>query len=128
MPGVFDRLQSQLDEKAKEGGGISAGDIAKLAPPLRRIMRLMLVELELSLPDMLKAIEGLPEAQRLSQTELDEALATLTREGWLIQMGEEKITYRVNLAGKRGSDTTAGIWANLNIKIKTPPKTSDSAS
>jgi hypothetical protein len=120
MGGLFDKLQNQLDNRNKEGG-ISALDLASLPPSLRRIMRTMLREVELTHPEIVTAMHAVPESERLSDSELDEALATLTREGWLIRLGvDARITYRVNLRRKAGSGLTGGIWAALESRLSQP--------
>jgi hypothetical protein len=118
MPGVFDRLQNQIENKQQEGG-ITALDLAQLAPPLRKIMRLMLRELELTRPQLGDAMQNLSESDRLSPAELDQALATLTGQFWLIRMGEEPhVTYKVNLRRKAGSTLAKNIWASLDTRLK----------
>jgi len=119
--GVFDRLQRQLDDKSQEGG-ISAIDIASLPPALRRIMRLMLRELEMNRAGLLEAIQAMAEEDRLSEAELDEALAELSKQQWLIRFGEgERASYKVNLRRKAGSTLAGSIWASLEDKIETKP-------
>lgn len=118
MGGLFDRLQNQLENREKEGG-ISALDLATLPPSLRRIMRTMLREVELTYPEIVEAMNTVPEADRLSNSQLDEALATLTKQGWLIQLGMDSvITYKVNLRRKAGSGLTSGIWSALDSRMK----------
>lgn len=117
MGGLFDRLQRKLEDQEQEGG-ISALDLATLPPGLRRIMRLMLREVEMSYPDLCAAMAEVPEPDRLSQQELDEALATLSQQQWLIRRGEDElVTYKVNLRRKAGSTLAQGIWAALNNRI-----------
>lgn len=95
MPGVFDRLQKQIEDKQSEGG-ITALDLADLPPALRRIMRLMLRELQLSYSEITNAIASFPEAERLAAKDLDEALDTFIRQAWLVRIGEgEKAVYKV---------------------------------
>ncbi len=117
MSGVFDRLSKQLGDVDTEGG-ITALDLAELPPPLRKIMRLMLREVEMTYPDLCKAVAEMDDPDRLSQAELDEALDMLSKQYWLLRMGvEEKITYRVNLRRKAGSSLAKNIWASLDAKI-----------
>jgi len=119
--GVFDRLQRQLDDKSQEGG-ISPIDIAALPPALRRIMRLMLRELEMNRAGLLEAIQAMDEAERLSEQELDDALAELSKQQWLIRFGEgERASYKVNLRRKAGSTLSSSIWASLEDKIESKP-------
>ncbi len=121
MPGVFDRLQKEIENKQSEGG-ITALDLADLPPALRKILRLMLRELELNYPRLLDAIGALPDAERLQPQELDEALEVLTRQNWLIRIGSgAKAVYKVNLRRKAGSTLAGGIWNTLDSKLKDKP-------
>jgi len=122
MPGVFDRLNKEIENKQQEGG-ITPLDLAELPPALRRIMRLMLREIQLNYPRLSEIMDGMPEKDRLPRHELDEALATLTEQYWLIRLGEgEKAIYKVNLRRKSGSTLAAGIWSSLDSKLKDKPK------
>jgi hypothetical protein len=121
MPGVFDRLQNQIANKQQEGG-ITALDLAQLDPPLRKIMRLMLRELEMSRSRLGEAIQNLPGSDQLSPADLDQALATLTGQFWLIRLGEgQRATYKVNLRRKAGSTLAKNIWASLDTRLKDSP-------
>jgi len=118
MPGVFDRLQRQIEDKKQEGG-ITALDLADLPPALRKIMRLMLRQLEMTYPQLVDAMSNMPEDEKLTQSQLDEALDTLSRQFWLMRFGEgNRATYKVNLRRKAGSTLSQGIWASLDAKIR----------
>jgi hypothetical protein len=118
MPGVFDRLKKEIENKQEEGG-ITALDLADLPPALRKIMRLMLRELQLNYPQLTTAVASLPDAERLPHKDLDEALDVLTNQGWLIRIGQgEKAIYKVNLRRKAGSTVASGIWSSLDSKLK----------
>ncbi len=122
MPGVFDRLNKEIQDKQKEGG-ITPLDLAGLPPALRKIMRLMLRELQMPYPGLCEAIDSMPEADRLSHNDLLDALSKLTQQAWLIQIGEgEKAIYKVNLRRREGSKLAAGIWSSLDAKLKRNPK------
>jgi len=122
MPGVFDRLNKEIENMQKEGG-ITPLDLAGLPPALRKIMRLMLRELQASYPRLCEIMDGMPEKDRLSREELRSALATLTEQFWLIRIGEdEKAIYKVNLRRREGSKLMAGIWSALDQKLKDKPK------
>lgn len=124
MPGLFDRLDKEIKGSQKEGG-ISPLDLAKLPPSLRKIMRLMLRELQLSYPRMCEVMDAVPEQDRLTRAELDDALSTLTDQFWLIRIGEkEKAIYKVNLRRKAGSTLMSGIWSSLDEKLKGKPSKS----
>ena len=118
MPGVFDRLTKDLKEREKATSP-SALDIAELPAPQRRIVRLLLRELEMTYPGLCQAVDALPPAERFSRAEMDEGLAALTRQGWLIRLGEADLkTYKVNLRRKAGSALGLGIWSSLTTKIE----------
>jgi hypothetical protein len=119
MAGIFDRLQQELDNRDQEGG-ITALDLADLPSPLRKLMRLMLREIEMDYENLSEAAKALPKSDFMDKAELDQALKTLCEKSWLIQRGQgEKISYRVNLRRKPGSNLSTNIWAALNKKIET---------
>jgi len=118
MAGVFDRLQKQIEDKREESG-ISVLDLADLPPALRKIMRLMLRQIKMNYPQLLEAVNQLPEGERLAQAELDQALNRLSESAWLVKIGEgERAIYKVNLRRKAGSKLPANIWQTLDSKIK----------
>lgn len=124
MPGLFDRLDKEIKD-AQQEGGITPLDLAKLPPSLRKIMRLMLRELHMSYPHMCEVMDSMPEQDRLTRAELDEALDTLSAQFWLIRIGEkEKAIYKVNLRRKAGSTLMSGIWSSLDEKLKSKPSSS----
>ena len=111
--GLFDRLQNTLDDRANEGG-ISPLDLAALPPRWRKIMRMMLREIEMSYNQLREATAKLPEADRLNDEELKDALDNLTKQSWLIKVGQgEVVSYKVNLKRKSGSTLASGIWDAL---------------
>ena len=121
MPGVFDRLNKEIQDKQQEGG-ITPLDLAGLPPALRKIMRLMLRELQMTYPRLCEAMDSMPEAERLSRDDMQSALSTLTQQFWLLRIGEgEKAIYKVNLRRKEGSKLAAGIWSALDNKLKKHP-------
>ena len=118
MPGVFDRLSKGLEDKKKEGG-ITPLDLADLPPALRKIMRLMLREIQLDYNKLCDTMDAMPENERLSRNDLDDALSNLTNQFWLIRIGEgQKAIYKVNLRKKAGSTLAGGIWDSLDTKLK----------
>ena len=120
MPGVFDRLQRQIEDKQQDGG-ITALDLVELPPALRKIMRLMLRQLQMTYPQLCESMQNLPENERMSPDELSQALDMLTKQYWLIRLGEdERATYKVNLRRKAGSTLAQNIWATLDNKLKGP--------
>lgn len=120
MPGVFDRLQHHIEDKQQEGG-ITALDLVELSPPLRKIMRLMLRQLQMTYLQLCEVMKDWPESDRMAPQELGQALEVLTKQFWLIRLGDgERATYRVNLRRKAGSTLAQGIWASLDAKLKEP--------
>lgn len=115
--GLFDRLQNELEDRAKEGG-ISPLDLASLPPRLRKIMRLMLREVEMTFTELQDETAKMDEMDRLSDAELKEALNSLTSQSWLVKLGQDElITYKVNLRRKGPSSLASGIWATLDDKM-----------
>ena len=121
MPGLFDRLDKEIKDKQKEGG-ISPLDLAGLPPSLRKIMRLMLRELQMGYPRICEVVDAMPEQDRLTRADLDSALLGLTEQFCLIRIGEgQKAIYKVNLKRKAGSTLAAGIWSSLDARLKKKP-------
>jgi hypothetical protein len=117
MSGIFDRLQKKMDVESQKDG-ISPLDLATLSPLLRKIMRYMLREYELMYSEICQWAAELPEGERPSQAELDQALETLSKQFWLIKRGEgERVRYQANLRRKAGSKLAQGVWNVLDTKI-----------
>ena len=119
--GLFDRLQNTLDDRAKEGG-ISPLDLADLPPRLRKIMRTMLREVQMTYEQIRdEAVDD------ISDAELQDALDTLTKQSWLIKVGQgEQITYKVNLKRKGPSALASGIWDALEKRKTADEKDKES--
>ncbi len=117
MSGIFDRLQKRMEVEA-QSEGISPLDLAALPPLLRKIMRYMLREYELFYSEICDWVANLPEKERPSQADLDQALDVLSKQFWLIKRGEgERLRYQANLRRKPGSKLAAGVWSTLDTKI-----------
>lgn len=126
MTGLFDKLQNELENREDEGG-ISLLDLAELPLQLRKIMRFMLREVEVTFEHLWKHVESLPETEKMTRDELSGAIITLTKQGWFVSMGEkDKTTYRVNLRRKPGSNLADSIWAALDDKIEQRDKSGSS--
>jgi hypothetical protein len=118
MNGVFDRLQKKLKLEDREDG-ITPIDLMKLPPNLKKVMRFLIREYEMTYPEITSTVESFPERDQMSKKELDQALEELCSQGWLIKRGlAEKITYQVNLRHKPGSDLAKSFWGSLDQKIK----------
>jgi hypothetical protein len=117
MSGIFDRLQKQMEVESQKDG-ISPLDLAALPPLLRKIMRYMLREYEMLYSEICQWAKELPEEERPSQAELDQALEMLSKQFWLIKRGEgERVRYQANLRRKAGSKLAQGAWNVLDSKI-----------
>jgi hypothetical protein len=125
MSSLFDRLQNELEDREKEGG-ITPLDLADLPPRLRKLMRLMLRQVEITRADLGKAIQSMPESDQLNDEELDQSLDALVKQSWLIALGEgERIRYRVNLRRKKSLDLDASIWNALEKRVESKPPKGD---
>jgi hypothetical protein len=122
MSGIFDRLQKQLEVEAQKDG-ISPLDLADLPPLMRKIMRHLLREYELLYPEICQWAKELPEEERPKQTDLDQALETLSKQFWLIKRGEgERVRYQANLRRKAASRLGQSAWNALDSKITPKPQ------
>lgn len=118
MDGIYDRLQKKIDDKRKKGG-ISVLDLADLPPAFRKIMRLMLKQIQISYPQLCEAMDTMPAEEQLTRADLDDALQELSDQAWLIQIGRgDRAIYKVNLRRKAGSKLDESIWSNLDSKLK----------
>ena len=111
MPGLFDRLQGELDAQQK-AAGLSMADVLELPEPLRRLVNWMMRENEVTLTQV---------TQFTSQSE-DETRRTLTA---LVEKGfvretqvKGELRYRVRLSRKRGQDLPLNLWDKLGEKTE----------
>jgi len=122
MSSLFDRLQNELEDREGEGG-ITPLDLAELPSQLRKLMRHMLREVEVTRDDLVKAIKDMADEDQLDDEELDKSLIALVKQSWLIALGEgERIRYRVNLRRKKTSDLDSSIWNALENRIEKKSK------
>jgi hypothetical protein len=125
MSGIFERLQKQMEAGA-EKEGLSPLDLQGLPPLMRKVMRYMLREYEMSYIEIRAWAAELPEAERPSEANLDEALETLSKQFWLIKRGEgDRVRYQANLRRKAASRLDQSAWNSLDAKIaaaKKPPQ------
>ena len=115
MPGLYDRLQSQLGDEDDKPAGLTPLDIAGLPEGQRRVMFALLRDADASsegiTQDVLQAKLG-------DLEELSGILADLTKQSWLIALGEPPdIRYKVNLRRKRGSKIASNLWASLSDRL-----------
>jgi hypothetical protein len=116
MSGVFDSLKGKMDEHAEDG--LSPIQIASLPPLERKIVRLLLRELEVSHGAVWEAMQALPEAERPSRNDMEAALENLATEGWVIRRGEgDSRNYEPNMRRKAPSTLAKAIWSSLGSRI-----------
>jgi hypothetical protein len=115
--GIFNQLNRQIGGDDDEDRGISPLDLRDLPPAMRKVMRMMLREVEMSEASLREAVAGWPAADQITGEELDEALDELVRHGWLIRRGEETVFYEANLRRKTGSELARSVWGNLDSRI-----------
>jgi hypothetical protein len=128
MPGLYDQIESQLDDEEPEARkpffdrlskqlddrveGIKVTDLISLTGAQKTVMMFLLRDNEaatqgITLSDLRQSLPDIAEA-------LPRALTELTQQGWLIASGEAPlIRYRVHMRRKRGSELGLGIWSSL---------------
>lgn len=104
----------------KRESGISTLDLAELPAAQRKIMRVMLREVEATYARLCQMLDALPEGDRISRAELDQGLAWLSDQQWLIQERvEQERQYKVNFRHKARRalpDITVRRRSNTTIK------------
>ena len=123
---------SGKSDESGQDDGLAALDLLELPVTLYSVMRLMLRHVEMDFAQLWKAIEALPEAERLSKAEAEEALRMLIEQHWLVKVdGATQTSYRVNFRRKianvrsgftprkkTGSLLPTGIWDALDANPK----------
>src|ERR1051326_4039818 len=94
--------------------GLSVLDFGDLPSTQRKTMRLMLRQREVTYPDLCQVVDALPEAERLTRSELDDALKNLTEQQWLIRSGEAPVIYKVNFRRGTRPALARDIWNVLD--------------
>ncbi|MBI5052737.1 MAG: hypothetical protein HZC38_18935 [Chloroflexi bacterium] len=123
-----DPLQNSPELPEKDGGGIKASYLLDLPPQQRRIMRLLLRHAELTLVDLRKALDALPEDERLTSDEIDNAIKALIEQNWLIRLeANNVVSYKANfqrgsekpgLRRRSASPIARDVWDALEAKDK----------
>lgn len=108
MPGIFDRLQDQLDDDQPQG--ISPMDIVDLPDAPRQVMKLLLRDRTASSEGI--TLEALQE-KLPGVDDLPAVLGELAASNWLIVSGEPPaVRYKINLRKKRGT-LTSDLWSSV---------------
>lgn len=110
MSGLYDRLKSQIG--SEEPGGITPLDITDLPQDQKQLMLSLLRDQGGTTDGVTR--DSLDSKWSGTLGNLDATLIELTRNGWLIVLGEApNQRYRVNLRAKRGSKGGFGLWSVL---------------
>ncbi len=129
---ALDKLQNSSELPDKDSGGIKASYLLELPPDQRRIMRLLLRHAEMTLPDLRKALDALPEDEQVTSDQMDKAIQILIEQNWLIRLEvNEIVSYKANFQRKvesgvekspprrrSVSPVARGIWDALEAKDK----------
>lgn len=122
--------QQPADNDAERNDGLAALDLLDLPATLYKVMQLMLRHLELDYAQLWDFVKSLPEAERLTRAELDDALHNLIEQHWLLHGEDDQPhVYRVNFRRKignvrstftpqtkRGTTVSHGIWDALDAE------------
>lgn len=109
MPGLFDRLQGELEAQEK-AAGLSMSDVLELPDPLRRLVNWMMREGEVTFSQV---------AAFVAQEETRRMLNTLMERGFVREMASKpEAHYRIRLARKRGKEIPLNVWDALQEKTK----------
>lgn len=111
MPGVFDRLQAELNSRERVDG-INAADLLDLSPELRRTVQLIMRRKQMSLAEIILELDMTPsEAKRL--------LDALVKKGYLKSFEVEgEPHFKTFLARTGGRKVPVNIWDALSDKTK----------
>ncbi len=111
MPGLFDRLQGELEAQEK-AAGLSMADVLELPDPLRRLVNWMMREGEVTLSQVMAFISQ-------SEEETRTMLAALVDKGFVRELPlKPEAHYRVRLARKKGKDIPLNLWQALGEKTE----------
>jgi DNA-binding MarR family transcriptional regulator len=111
MPGIFDRLQAELESRERVEG-INAADLLDLSPELRRTIQLIMRRKQMSLTEIILELDMKP-------SEVKKLLDTLVEKGYLKSFEVEgEPHYKTFLARKRGREVPLNIWEALSDKTK----------
>lgn len=111
-----DELKALLGDPAAQtkpeplGEGLSVLDLAALPSVQLRVMRILLRGIEMTYDALCAAVDGLPQTERLSRSDLDAALRVLVEQQWLIRT-EPTVPYKYKANLHRKSNRTISEFA-----------------
>lgn len=111
---VWDGLGMML-QAIEESGGLLPGELLKqLSGAQHTAMHILLGQRDgLKFDGVRAAMLTLPPSNHLDDAQLKEGLAGLTKEGYVIQFGEDNPTYKVNIRGESQKVGSAGLFGDL---------------
>lgn len=113
MPGLFDRLQNEI-ERREEVIGISPADLLELSPELRRLVQTITRRGEITLAELSGAV-GMP------ADEVAPLIAALEEKGFVTASDKDgERRYKAQYARRRGREVPLNIWEALTQRIETP--------
>lgn len=111
MPGLFDRLQGELEAQQK-AAGLTMSDVLNLPDQLRKLVNWMMREEEVSFSQILAHINQ-------SEDEARAMLTTLIEKGFVREiLVKPEPRYRVRLGHKRKQQVPLNIWETLTEKTE----------
>lgn len=121
MDNLFDKLQGSPEG---DDSGMNTYELPHMPENQRRVMRVIMRKREIAYKELIDALHALPDAERMTRKEVDEALGQLSQEGHiLIVLDGKETTYKPNLRRKSGRNLMIkGIWDVLdsaNEKVDT---------
>ncbi len=116
MSGLYDQLAAKLGgDDPDKPAGLSPLEIADLPETQRQVMFGLLRDTNAATGEF--TFDAL-QVKFVHLEKLPEVLADLTKNGWLIKLGESpSIRYRVNLRRKRAASLGANVWASLSDRL-----------
>lgn len=111
MPGLFDRLQGELEAQQK-AAGLTMSDVLNLPDQLRKLVNWMMREEQVSFSQILAQVNQ-------SEEEVRAMLATLIEKGFVREIPvKPEPLYRVRLGHKRKQQVPLNIWDALAEKTE----------
>ena len=109
--GLFDRLQQELDVRAK-AAGLSMADLLELPESLRGLVNWMMRQQNVGLAQVAEFLEQ-------DEAVAGATLATLIEKGFVREVKlHGELCYRVALAAKRGRTMPLDVWRALDDKLE----------
>jgi hypothetical protein len=131
MSSVLERLanSSEPTTGGEAAGGLKASYLLELPPDQRRVMRVLLRHNDLGFPELCQAVAAFPEAERLTNEQLEKILAILLEQNWLIRTEVERVIhYKANFQRRadeakekitpkrKVSPVVRGVWDALEAQ------------